>query len=205
MNRITYLLIPFVALAFLGCGPDEDGDNSYERPEGAQAVITDAQLDELVDIGATIYPGSSPADLTGVYDRANGSVVDADNEASLNRTACDSIWTVEATQEEDVYSSVSELYNNCSGTREAPASYLSGRDNCFSLYVENDGERDGCSFRWAQVISGCLEDGGIRDYQEADLGLEHDGSSQCQSLLNQGLIAGEGERALVEYPFVERQ
>ncbi len=207
MNRIAYLLIPFVALAFSGCGPDEDGDNGddlYERPEGAQAIVTDAQLDEMVDIGATIYPGSNPADLTGVYDRAGGSIVDADNEATLSLEACDSIWTVEATEDEEVYSTSSEQYNNCSGTVETTASYISGVDNCFSLYLENDGESNGCNFRWAQVISGCLEDDGISDYQEVDLGIENDGTSQCQSLVDQGIIPDVGERALLVYPFVER-
>lgn len=39
MIRSTYLLIPFVALAFLGCGPDEGGDNPYERPSQCQSLL----------------------------------------------------------------------------------------------------------------------------------------------------------------------
>ncbi len=208
MKCITYLLLPFAATAFFGCGSDDNGeseDDPYERPEEAQMIITDAQLDDLVAIGITINPGSAAPELAGVYDRADGSVVAADNEASVGLNACDNMWTVEETEEPYIYATSSEDYNNCDGSRESPASYISGRDNCFTLYVENDGDREGCDFRWAQVISGCLEDGGIEDYQEADLGIEHDDSSACQSLIDEGAIPGAGQRALVEYPFVERQ
>ena len=211
MNRLTYLLLPFVALAFAGCGPDENEENNdeqadrFERPEEAQAIVTDGQLDQLVEIGATIYPGSTPPELAGVYDRDSGSVVRADNEASLALNPCYSIWTVETTEEDYIYATTAEYYDNCSGTIESPATYLAGSDNCFSLYVENNGERDGCEFRWAQVISGCLENGGISDYQEADLGLENDGSAACQSLVEGGFIPDEGQRALVERDFVAGQ
>lgn len=211
MKYRAFLLIPVASLALFGCGPDETGDNDgnnddqYERPEEARAIISDAQLSDLVDFGATINAGSTPPQLAGVYDRANGDVVDADNEASLSLDPCNSIWTVEETDAEDTFSTVAEQYGDCSGTIESPATYLAGSGDCFSLYVENETELDGCEVRWAQVISGCVDDAGISDYQEADLGLENDGSQACQDLIDGGNIPGEGQRVLVEYGTVARE
>lgn len=206
MNRLIFLLVPVVSLAFIGCGPDEDENgDQYERPDEARSIITDAQLDSLVDLGATIYAGDTPPDLAGVYNRSSGTVVAADNEDSVGMNACTSIWTVEATDDEFVYSTTAEDTSSCGEPIESPASYLAGSDGCFSLYVENDADREGCSFRFAEVISGCVESDGIHDYQSATLGLENDGSEACDALIGDAVIPDEGERAILDFDFVARQ
>ena len=42
-------------------------------------------------------------------------------------------------------------------------SYISGGDNCFTIYMEKKGEQDGCRYQGAVVFSGCVVPNGLKN------------------------------------------
>lgn len=167
--------------------------------------MSDEQLESLVDIGATVHPGTEPPTIAGTYDLADGTVEYAENEESLELDPCTSIWTVESTDEPHVYTTSLENYGNCSGGSEGTASYISGSDDCFTLYSAGEGDRDGCEISSVAVISGCLTEDGISDFRNASILVEHDGSSACQALIDSAEMPDENGKSLIVREFVERQ
>jgi hypothetical protein len=212
LYKLTLGILLLVALA---CTVDpepvengESGNNGsqsdFDRPVGTYDIISDAQLESLLEADIVIYEGDTPPDIEGVYDRAGGTVTFSDDSSLVGRTMCYSIWTVEATGDDHVYVTSSESYNNCSGGSEGTAAYLSGSDGCFTLFKSVDAERSGCEYRSAGIISGCLETDGIRDFMRASLALDRPGP-ECDALIDAGNIPAEGDRLVSDYGFVQRQ
>ena len=196
MLKRHYLVLVTLFLFATACGEDEPEDSSYDRPEETLEFITDAQLDSLIDVGAVVYEGDAPPSLTGTYDRRDQRVLFEDNENNIGRDVCYSIWTLEATSDEYRYDSSWETYNDCDSSSEGLAAYVSGQNNCFTLYTTTQSERDGCEFESIGIKSGCLVNGDIEDFMEASIALERPGSA-CQTLINNGNIPAEGNRFVI--------
>jgi hypothetical protein len=189
-------------------GLDETGeeDDEFERPDEAREIFSDEDLQRLIDVGAVVYPGSNPPDVSSVFDVAGGVVTYHDRSQIEGTPVCNQIWTLESTENPEMYVSSGEFYGNCSGSSEGSGVYISGSGNCFTLYGAGSGERDGCEFESAGITSGCLTDDGIEDMISATLfgswtSLQ---DNACESLIASGQHSDEGEIAVSEYPFVER-
>jgi hypothetical protein len=189
-------------------GLDETGgeDDEFERPDEAREIISDEDLQRLIDVGAVVHPGSDPPDVSGVFDVAGGVVTYHDREWIEGTEVCFRIWTLEGTENPEMYISSSESYGNCSGSSEGSGIYISGSGNCFTLYGAGMGERDGCEFEDAGITSGCLTDEGIEDMLEGIVAGAWTSAQDnaCETLIDDGLIGDEGELAVLEYDFVER-
>ena len=189
-------------------GLDETGeeDDEFERPDEAREIISDEDLQRLIDAGAVVYPGSDPPDVSSVFDVSGGVVTYHDRKEIEGTPVCNQIWSLESTENPEMYVSSGEFYGNCSGASEGSGVYISGSGNCFTLYGAGSGERDGCEFESAGITSGCLTDDGIDDMISATLfgpwtSLQ---DNACESLIASGQHSDEGEIAVSEYPFVER-
>ena len=189
-------------------GLDETGaeEDELERPDGARELISDEDLQRLIDKGAVVYPGSTPPDVSGVFDVTGGVVAYHDREWIEGTPTCYMLWTLETTSDPELYLSSTESYRNCSGTSEGQGNYISGKDDCFTLYGAVDGERDGCEYQIVGIVSGCLTDEGIADKVGAQLAgpLHSVQPGSCEALIEQGLMGDEGEIAVLEYDFVSR-
>jgi hypothetical protein len=189
-------------------GLDETGgeDDEVERPDEAREIISDEDLQRLIEVGAVVYPGSDPPDVSGVFDVAQGVVAYHDREWIEGTEVCKRIWTLESTDDPEMYVSSSEQYDNCSGSGEGQGTYISGSGNCFTLYSAGSGERDGCEYEDAGITSGCLTDDGIEDVIIGLLSGPWTSVQEnaCESLIEDGLHGDEGEIAILDHGFVAR-
>ena len=153
-----------------------------------------------------MYPGRTRPDVSGVFDVTGGVVAYHDREWIEGTPTCYMLWTLETTSDPELYLSSTESYRNCSGTSEGQGNFISGKDGCFTLYRQVEGERDGCEYESVGIVSGCLTDDGIPDKIGASLGgpLHNVQPNACESLVDQGFMKDEGEIDVVEYDFVSR-
>lgn len=191
-----------------GNGPAEGGsagsagssNDEYERPEGARELVSDEQLALLEEIGAVIYPGNDPPQIAGVYSVTDGEVTYHDNPNSVS-SATDYTWTVEETDNPEIY----DLFFGESG--EGQGTYISGEDDCFTLYGSSSRSRAQCEFEVdVEIFSGCLTEDGIDNMKSAHIGGPNESlvRNACEDLIDDGLIPGEGQRGVVEYETVTR-
>lgn len=204
-RTFTSAFIMVVVLASACGGSTSDSEESrFDRPSETTDFIGDDQIDSLLEAGAVIHEGDDPPDIAGVYDVDDGTVAFDDNEDNIGLDACDSIWTVELTDQAHVFITSAELYGNCSGSSEGAASYVSGSGNCFSLYSISESTREDCELSSVEIISGCMVDGDIDQYSSSTLALERPGA-ECDALIAESKIPAEGDRTVVERGLVERQ
>lgn len=199
-------ILPFIAVLVaisLACVVEDQEQESFERPAGAYDVVPDDILDRMVEAGHPVYGGDDPPELEGVYEIRNGSVVYDERWPDHTSGWCDSTRTFISTEDPEVYLSDQVLEGGCSGTTEGDAFYVSGRDNCFSLYTREQGDFEGCERDLIRVLSGCLEDGGIDDYRQAQIAMSMEGDP-CDDFVSERRINGVDYLRLFQTNFAQR-
>lgn len=196
MLRTKKYLAILACFAGLGFGATACGDTasnndtpSYERPEGSRAFISDEQLAEIEDLGVPIHDGANPPDISGTFEWDSSVWTIAPRQQYEGREVCDGQRTY--TLEDDGTVSSTMFYTNCDGEGSSSGIFISGTDNCFTLYSTGTGDFEGCTNTTVTVGSGCLTDEGIKDSLTAWYVSSY-GDGPCQSLVDQGRMPPEG-------------
>lgn len=191
---VSVLLISLLSLT-VACGDDSSG-SQYERPAATQDIISDAELQRAMDEGFELYEGTNPPSLSGVYETVSEELGYHDNEVRTGQSICDYRWYFEQSVDTDFDYSITREYTSCDGNAQGMGSYISGEGNCFSMYARTEGQFEGCETEAANVISGCLEEDGIHDFQRLLIATNERTSEECQAVLDDDRMSDTGEMGI---------
>lgn len=189
---VVLCAVSLCGLFAYGCGEDTE---EYERPSEAREIISDDRLDEFTENGFTVHAGDSPPDLEGTYYFGDFEVLYSDSDIYPNfDNYCHSIRTytqVDGAEYASTYESP-----NCEAEGEASGIYISGEDDCFTLYQESSGHRGNCETASESVLSACItSDGDLDDPHSGSYTTKMEGSD-CESFIEDGLMKAEGEMSI---------
>lgn len=188
--RIAMLMIASLLMSLgLGCG------EPYERPEEAEEIVSDEQLERFEnEAGVPVYGGDSPPDIAATYLFEDREVLYSDSDDWPNfEYWCHSETTYEQTGTEFRYESSSES-PNCDSSSEGNVNYISGDGDCFTLYTEHEGEFEGCYGESLSIRSACLNaDGDMENPIGGTIATYNEDSSECAEVVGNGQIPAEGD------------
>lgn len=151
-------------------------------PSKVGQFLTQEDLDELDELDYPIHFGLNPPNIEGVY-LTDSQRVDYDKGGQLRINSAiadahdffyDQTDNLEVTRE--------SIHVKSQLKREGNVGYISGDDNCFSVFDIGVTKRDyGCITTSADIISGCLnEEGNIEDFQISIMMLNHNSRLLCE-------------------------
>lgn len=186
MKRTNKLFFPAILVSCLiGCGQEVD----YQRPAGARDIVSSEILQRMEDAGHEIYEGLHPPSIQGRYRIRNGFLLIDERWEDHTDQWCDQTRDFLATDDPQVYESSNRLQGDCSGSSDGEMFYISGSNECFSLYARESEDFEGCQRDLIRVFSGCLNRQGIHNFSLAQLVVSQDGES-CSELEEQRRING---------------
>jgi hypothetical protein len=161
------LLIIVSGLVFSFCKKDDSTNNTDTFPTPISNIISQSMIDSLTADGATIYAGTTPPTVNGIflmhpdsciYDNSPGQFAGAlfDDYKFNMSNQNNSLFTISVAQK-DV---VSGILNS------TPVStYISGSGNNFSIFLLRTSSASGIAVRQFNVLSGTLTQSGIQNFQ----------------------------------------
>ena len=180
----NFFLISIFCLPGLRCVETVDAppymDNTI--PAGVSDFLSDAQITELESIGLKIYKGGNPPQIEGRYSLNELNVYYDDQD--INYVIADYFYTF-SNQTSEGEIAIGYEAPLASDSASNLAAYLSGVANCFSIYVDINGTDEGCNYRQTSIISGCITDAGIKNWQNGLIWGQKRGAT-CDELIDEG-------------------
>ena len=151
-----------------------------DSSNGARFVLSDDEIDWLEQVGMKMYEGSSPPNIEGSY--FLNSLTIAHDDLGLDHFIHDYTYSFDAQLDDEIKMSYAGPQ---AGDRalNLPV-HIYGSGQCFSVMANVEASSNGCDYNMAQVISGCLSNGGIANWQ---LGIVMGAKSgqNCEDMLNE--------------------
>jgi len=155
------LFIPtvFLSLLLFQC---ETG-SKYDLPDQVHGIISDDQLDQLIEHGLVINEGSNPPNIEGVY-IGDSLICTYDSDGDFEGTVLQEYYY--RIENQTSQNTADFSYRTGSGSSEALGkdSFISGSDQDFTLFAEVEGTSYGdpdIQFRQVKIYSGTLTTGGL--------------------------------------------
>lgn len=167
----------------------------YERPAETVKIASDELLGKIEKLDIPIYEGTDPPDISGtyrstkaktVYDETQGGKLDSPQKV------CSSRVTYHKTKQSHRYKVTTE-YLSCEGKSSNEEVYISGEDDCFTLYARSSKTNfEGCSGTATSIVSGCLTKQGLEKVLAIGVGKDYRGDS-CKSLVANNRLPAQGD------------
>ena len=173
-----------VVIGLTGCipeDPDPRDDLGEEgvKPAGVSELISDEELDDLVDRGAQVFWGDEPPSVEGTY-LATGSEITLEEEYPhmVGRSIVNALVTIEALEDDEIWI---ERQEEDGQFVEGLGGYVSGHGQCFTLFVdsvqtreiEGDDDPEPCTLTQFELYSGCIVDGDYHYFHNSAVVTEH--------------------------------
>lgn len=149
-----------------------------EVPSGVNNFLSARDINSLKTNKFPVYTGFNPPNLSGTYTFDNWTVkYDKMNVFPAGKAinTCDYTFS---NQTADGKVDVSYTCDSDSGSGKG--SFVSGANNCFSVYVDQTGNYMSCNYYMPAVISGCLDSVGIKDLQYAIVMKSKENTTSCK-------------------------
>ncbi len=149
-----------------------------EVPSGVNNFLSSRDINSLKDNKFPVYTGFTPPNLAGTYTFDNWTVkYDKMNVFPAGKAinTCDYTFS---NQTSDGKVDVSYTCDSDSGSGKG--SFISGANSCFSVYVDQTGNYLSCNYYMPAIISGCLDNTGIKDLQYAIVMKSKENTSSCK-------------------------
>lgn len=164
-------------------------------PSEVNKFVQAKDISLLKDQNFTVYTGSTSPNIEGAYILDSlRSTYNSDGEETggfVNYRM--QIFDQKKDTVSTKYSSLES-----SDTDSGGGAFISGEGNCFTIFVEEKGKSDnGCNYRVSSIISGCLSEQGIQNYQNADIMKYKDDKPICGEVEG-GLMPVGNVRIIVE-------
>ncbi|MBI3290405.1 hypothetical protein HYZ78_03355 [Candidatus Microgenomates bacterium] len=191
---ISRALIPFLALAalviFLAINrgsiqlptPQQTtNQDNQPLPEGVAKFLDEEKINQFVSGGFKIYNGSTPPDL-------NNKIYMLDDLTLISMISGNSAFRKIGDKLEDyLYGFFNQTAN---GTIELETSapgangtstkgFITGEDSCFTVYAEQEVKEYDCRFRYAKLVSACVQEEGLVKFEMLLHIIEHLGTTIC--------------------------
>ncbi len=151
-----------------------------QLPEGAEEMVSDEELDLLEDAGFEIHYGQAPPWLPYAWEFDSLVIEHNDYTPSdESRSVPVHIFDFHETDDDDALSI--DIYPEDEPSRQV-SGYISGGDDCFTVYTEAEGTKGDCNYEGIEVFSGCSHGlaglDGIDEFQWGLLISESDGTCE---------------------------
>lgn len=186
VDSFRFILLPPLLLSLAACG-NRDDDAWAARNE----IISEAELASLREAGLTIHDGRAPPLVEGVF-LADSLIVTFDSTAGAGAPIANTYLSLsDQTENGTVKSAISDSSSFTQGV----GSIISGSENCFSIYTPQSGtnEGGGCKVAGAYVISACISNEGLVDFQFAYINQKRSGNCTTTVLVGHRRIMKESD------------
>jgi hypothetical protein len=203
MNKTTIIVLVVVVLLLCCCASTLIGAFAYfnyfsvkstdttnttntsqtitEVPYEINTFLSQTDLDELESNGFKINKGFLPPKLNGDFVIDNWSVkYDKGGIMDIGDEIATCYYTFSGQSTDGTLDSTFSCSEE-KGTGEL--AYISGKDKCFTMYIDQKGSTSNCDFEMPVVMSGCLTSNGITDFQYANLMKSKTSGSVCDEEL----------------------
>jgi len=172
MNRQLILIVLLSGLSaflcFSACDLEDAKEAAEEAgliegvPEDVNDFLSDEDLKKLEEAGMTIYKGENPPPVDGNYQLDSLTIIydqygmEGTQLTGYSWNYYDQRDTGELTCD---YASIGQ-----EDVASGLAGYISGENNCFSVYINFTGNNGTCDYEMPMIQSGCLEETGIAKF-----------------------------------------
>jgi hypothetical protein len=175
---------------------DDDDDDDNEIPDEVDDFLDDEDIEALEEAGLIIYPGDDPPDIEGSYYLDSIEIAYDDLDLVLN--IADYTYTFYGQTNKGKISmdyEAPEVNDQATGV----GAFISGRGDCFSIFIGVEGDANGCEYENPSIISGCLDNDGITGWENGFIMGEKSGDN-CEMLVETGhrRIIEESDNLAVE-------
>jgi len=179
----------------------QNNETSKEEIKGVPAPVSEfmdnKDITKLETGGLSVNKGNSPPNIEGTYKADNfvATYVSLVREKTIKVGETISTDTVTfSNQKED--GSIS--FGTSSEGFESQSTSVSGKDNCFTVYDDENYNKSSCKYTLAFVVSGCKSDKGLTNIQISSLMKSKTGEG-CDDFAPIGYtIVGKEEDGLME-------
>jgi len=173
MKHGTWFLIALFLSTALTFACDEAEDSLKDAvaewiegvPDDVSDFLDEDDLKELEELGLDIYTGENPPAVFGDY-YLDSLVIEYDTSGNEGMQIVPYDWhyTAPGGRGDLTCSYESDATTGMDDVAEGLAGWTSGEGNCFTVYIDFAGNANGCEYKMPMVQSGCLTDGGIKDF-----------------------------------------
>ena len=140
---------------------------SQDFPNPVSSILDKADMEKVEAAGMTIYRGDKPPDIEGSY-RFDSLVVTYDSESQVvgrEVTADQYQYYAQKDGSVKIIYNDEKIYDGISG----PKGYVSGKDQCFTIFLETKNEPEECGTREVELTSACKVDQGLGQVKRAGI------------------------------------
>lgn len=200
MKKMVWLLMlaGVLAVAFLlpACdlfggddddgGDDDGGDDEIEDvPDEVNDFLDPEDIEKLEDAGMTIYTGDNPPNVEGTYDL--DSLVISYDEIGMEGYPLAYYWIKYYDQTDDGKIKLDYESPDAGDVGSGIGAFIAGDGNCYSVFVNAEGDSFGCHYKMPSIHSGCKNSSGIADFQWGLIMKEKSGEN-CDYLMPEGAV-----------------
>lgn len=162
-------LLMFLISTGMSCKKSDPANNS--NPDAFPAVIANiapgSMIDSLRNIGATIYGGSTPAIVNGIYFMQPDSCVYDNSPGNFTGTLF-SDYKFRFTNQNNTSFTINVEQKSIPAGNLSPTpaqTFISGQGNNFSIFILRTVSPSGIPVEQFNILSGTLTTGGIQNFQ----------------------------------------
>lgn len=159
-------------------------------PSEVNTFLEKKDIDLLKDHGFPVYTGEDPPDISGKYLMDDLTVVydpgTWEGAYEIGYKIADYNYEFSAPKPGGLID-VKSYSKQAGDEGEGQGSYIAGKGNCFTIFVNRKGVTYDCRYQSPEVISGCLGNDGLTGFQCSILAKEKTGSG-CDYIMPVGYL-----------------
>lgn len=143
--------------------PSQKPSQDFPSPVGS--ILDKADMEKVEAAGMRIYKGDTPPNIEGSY-RFDSLVVTYDSESKLDGREVNADQYQYYGQRDGAIKIIyndETVYDGISG----PKGYISGKDQCFTIFLQTKKEPEECATVEIELASACKVDGGLGQVKRA--------------------------------------
>jgi hypothetical protein len=159
-------------------------------PHPVNQFLDESDIAKIRSHGVTIYTGTTPPDITGNYLLNSLSVLyDPGTWSGAYPVGYHIPSYVYGFSNQKADGSISAHYysDEIDDTANGLGAFISGENNCFTVFINQVGDTNDCHYSSPQIISACMAPTGIKNFTNSYLPKEKDGSG-CDELAPIGYL-----------------
>ena len=146
---------------------EEVKEPARDYPQAVEELLDSADIAKVEEAGMTVYRGNNPPDIEGSY-QFDSLVVTYDSESQLvgREVSADQYqyYGQRGGAVKIIYDD-EKIYDGISG----PKGYISGKGQCFTIFLETKNEPEECGTREVELTSACKVDQGLGQVKRAGI------------------------------------
>jgi hypothetical protein len=149
-------------------------------PTAVNTFLDQSIIDELAANGFITYTGTTPPTIEGKYAVNAAKIIYDKNNEWTGRTLDNYFYTFSGQTTKGVITLTSSSQGaNDSGSGNG--GFISGKNNCFTVYVDLKGKQDTCDYDMPTLVSGCVKGNTIEKWNYALLMKSHTDNTTCNN------------------------